>query len=264
MMQEAPIGEDDLQLYVDGRLTPDRLAAVEAYLADTADVAARVAAERRDVEALRRSLRALIDEPIPARLRPAAIRAARRRRLLGWARSAAAGLALLLLGAGGGWVLGQRSVATPGATVAASAVSGEAVAAYRTYVVEVAHPVEVRSDNEKHLIAWLSKRLGRPLMAPDLTSFGYALMGGRLLPASQGAAAQLMYEAKGGERLTLYVGAAGGGETAFRFFQDGDAATLAWLDQGYGFAVTAALSRDALTPIAEAVYRALDGAAGRG
>ncbi|MBP0652105.1 hypothetical protein J8J40_34095, partial [Mycobacterium tuberculosis] len=68
----------------------------------------------------------------------------------------------------------------------------------------------------------------------------------------------LMYEAKGGERLTLYVQAADGTETAFRFFQNGDAATLAWLDQGYGFAVTAALARDALTEIAEAVYNSLE------
>jgi anti-sigma factor RsiW len=257
-----PIGEDDLQRAVDGRLAPARAAEVEARLAEHPELVARVAAERRDVAALRRALAGIAEEPVPARLRPAAIRAARRQRRVAQMRMMAAGLALLMIGAGGGWWAGQRSP-QPAQTVA-SRVSGEAVAAYRTYVVEVAHPVEVRSDNEKHLIAWLSKRLGRQLAAPDLTPFGYSLMGGRLLPGDQGAAAQLMYEAKGGERLTLYVGAAQGGETAFRFFQEGDTATLAWLDQGYGFAVTAAMSRDALTPIAEAVYRALDGGAGKG
>lgn len=257
-----PIGEDDLQRAVDGRLPPERAGEVEARLAESPELAARVAAERRDVAALRRALAGIAEEPVPARLRPAAIRAARRQRRVYQMRMMAAGLALLLIGAGGGWWAGQRAPQAPQAV--ASRVSGEAVAAYRTYVVEVAHPVEVRSDNEKHLITWLSKRLGRQLAAPDLTPFGYTLMGGRLLPGDQGAAAQLMYEAKGGERLTLYVGAAKGGETAFRFFQEGETATLAWLDQGYGFAVTAAMSRDALTPIAEAVYKALDGGAGKG
>jgi hypothetical protein len=36
---------------------------------------------------------------------------------------------------------------------------------------------------EAHLIQWLSKRLGRQLIAPDLTAGGFQLMGGRLLPA---------------------------------------------------------------------------------
>lgn len=265
MTPERPIGEDDEQRHVDGRLAPDRLEAMAAYLAEHPEAARRIAMQRADVAALRRGLAAIAEAPVPERLRPEVVRArmnARAPQVGPVARFLVASIMLLAVGFGSGWVVGMRQGWTP--TALASRVSGEAVAAYRTYVVEVAHPVEVRSDNEKHLMAWLSKRLGRPLAAPDLSAFGYTLMGGRLLPGDQGAAAQLMYEATGGERLTLYVGAATGGETAFRFFQDGDAATLAWLDQGFGFAVTAALSRDALTPIAEAVYRALDGTAGRG
>ena len=46
-----------------------------------------------------------------------------------------------------------------------------------------------------------------------------------------------------------------GSETAFRFQRDGDAATFAWIDQGFGFAVTAPATREELLPIAEAVYR---------
>ena len=133
-------------------------------------------------------------------------------------------------------------------------VAQGATAAYRTFVVEVAHPVEVGAAQEAHLLQWLSKRLGRPLAAPDLSRFGYRLMGGRLLPAGDAAAAQLMYDDASGRRLTVYVRAASGTETAFRFQQEGDAATFAWIDQGFGFAVTATASRDELLPIAEAVY----------
>jgi anti-sigma factor RsiW len=121
-------------------------------------------------------------------------------------------------------------------------------------VVEVAHPIEVGAAQEAHLLQWLGKRLGRPLAAPDLSRFGYRLMGGRLLPAGSAAAAQLMYDDASGRRLTVYVRAASGTETAFRFQQEGDAATFAWIDQGFGFAVTAMASRDELLPIAEAVY----------
>ena len=43
-----PIGEEELQAFVDDRLAGPRRAAVEAYLADHQDVAGRVALERYD------------------------------------------------------------------------------------------------------------------------------------------------------------------------------------------------------------------------
>jgi anti-sigma factor RsiW len=137
-------------------------------------------------------------------------------------------------------------------------VASEAVSAYRTFVVEVAHPVEVGANNEQHLVRWLSKRLGRPLAMPNLSSFGYHLMGGRLLPATDGVAAQLMYEDEGGKRLTVYICSGDDGQTAFRFAKQGDVATFSWLDQGFGFAVSASLDRDRLLQVAQAVYQSLD------
>ena len=116
---------------------------------------------------------------------------------------------------------------------------------------------EVAATQEEHLLRWLSKRLGRPLVAPNLSKFGYQLIGGRLLSANEGAAAQLMYEDSSGQRLTIYVQAEQGIETAFRYWQAGDASTFAWIDQGFGFAVTARAPREQLLPIAETVYHAL-------
>ena len=84
-------------------------------------------------------------------------------------------------------------------------------------------------------------------------------MGGRLLPAGSAAAAQLMYDDASGRRLTIYVRAADGTETAFRFQKEGEASTFAWIDQGFGFAVTATATREELLPIAEAVYRGFEG-----
>ncbi|CAH1687338.1 Anti-sigma factor RsiW [Hyphomicrobiales bacterium] len=253
---QAPIGEDDLQSFVDGRLGGERLAVVEGYLEANSDIRTRVSLERQQRSALRGALQAKFSEPIPARLRVAAIRIARRQLWRRRAAGAAAALVLLAAGGLGGWFARGQSTAL---ALGTTSVTRDAVAAYRTFVVEVAHPVEVGAAQEAHLIRWLSKRLGRPLKAPDLTQFGFQLMGGRLLSADAGAAAQLMYETNGGRRLTVYVQATQGVETAFRFRQDGDAATFAWLDRGYGFAVTANSNRSELLPIAEVVYQSLDG-----
>lgn len=252
MTDDGPIVEDDLQAYVDGRLGDARRAAVEAHLAQNPDVRERVALDIRQRNALRGQLEGKAAEPVPPRLWIANIQATRRSTMLRRLTAIAASLLIFVVGAGTGWFAGHHETLAPPAT---AGVAQSASAAYRTYVVEVAHPVEVAATQEAHLLQWLSRRLGKPLRAPDLTPFGYRLMGGRLLPGDDSAAAQLMYDDASGKRLTLYVRAAHGSETAFRFQREGDAATFAWIDQGFGFAVTAPATREELLPIAEAVYR---------
>jgi len=250
------IGEDELQAFIDDRLDGERRAAVEAHLAAHPELRERIAAEQRQRALLRAGLQAKFDEPVPDRLRIANLRAARRGlRTRAWTNAAAAA-AIFVVGATAGWFAGGIAPqALPTAAAPTASVADGATAAYRTFVVEVAHPVEVGVQQEQHLLQWLSKRLGRKLAAPDLSRFGYRLMGGRLLPGGSGAAAQLMYDDASGRRLTIYVRAADGTETAFRFRKEGDASTFAWIDQGFGFAVTAMASREELLPIAEAVYR---------
>lgn len=251
----GPIGEDDLHAFVDGRLTGADRERVEAYLSLHPEAQERTARDRAYRDSLRAQLAAKFAEPIPARLRIANIGAANREARRRYLRAAAAAVVLFVAGAACGWSAGHFRPAASGA----EAVADHATAAYRTFVVEVAHPVEVKAAQEDHLLHWLSKRLGRELAAPDLSRFGYRLMGGRLLPGGSGAAAQLMYDDPDGHRLTLYVQAEPGTTTAFRFHRDGTASTFAWVDQGFGFAVTAPVSREELLPIAEAVYHRLDG-----
>ena len=253
----APVGDDDLAALVDGRLSPERRVAVEAWLGDHPEAAARVEAERAHRDELRARLAFKAAEPIPSRLRVANIRAGRRERASSRLRAIASAVALVAVGGLGGWVAKDLFEAGPGAGPSPVAFVSDAVGAYRTFVVEVAHPVEVRAGDEAHLVAWLSKRVGKPMKAPDLTGFGFRLMGGRVLPAGAGAAAMLMYDDDAGTRLTVYVRADKGAETAFQFMREDEVGTFTWLDRGFGFAVSAKTDRDRLLPIAEAVYRDL-------
>ena len=66
--REQPVTEDELHAYVDGELTADRRAAIEAWLAAHADDAAKVAAWRAQAEAIRARYGAVAQEPVPARL----------------------------------------------------------------------------------------------------------------------------------------------------------------------------------------------------
>jgi anti-sigma factor RsiW len=251
-MTGKPIGEDDLQAAIDGRLDEPRQRLVEAYLAAHPELAARVAEHREHRQALRARLQAKYDEPVPPRLRVAGILAARRsawRRRLG--RAAAAAL-LVLIGGAAGWTLrGATEVAA-----VRSPLTQEAIVAYRTYVVEARHPVEVDAGQEAHLVQWLSRRIGRPLKAPDLAAYGYKLMGGRLLPADVAPAAQLMYQNDRGERLTVYLRADPDHRgTSFRFAEEGGVAAFYWVDDGFGYAVSGPANRQALVRVAEAVYQ---------
>lgn len=255
---EAPLTEAEIQALVDDRLPPDRAEAARAALSADPELAARITAQRADRAALRAALDPIAAEPIPERLRLAHL--APRDGAFAPLRRIAASLALIGIGALGGWQIAERLPAP--AAQPMMRLAAEAQLAHAVYAVEVAHPVEVAvSDGdaaEPHLMAWLSKRLGHPLAAPDLSAQGFHLIGGRLLPADQGPAAQLMYEDASGQRVTLYVAATPGTETAFRFREGADGtASLVWLEAGLGFALSGPMDRATLWPLAEAAYHEL-------
>lgn len=257
----VPIGEDDLQAWMDGRLPLERRAAVDAWLAANPTAAARFRTMAEQREMLRDALRPQHDEPVPARLRVANLLAARHAARGHGQRRIAAAAAWLMLGGILGWtgnaLLPQRE--RPMVT--------EALAAHAVFAADAGRPVEVAAEQEAQLLRWLSARLGRSLVVPELRPAGYRLMGGRLLAGATGdPAAQLMYEGPRGLRLTLYLRAdrAGGG-AEFRY-AEGAANSVAafwWVDCGFGYAVAAeGLDRAALLDLAQAVHRQVTAAPG--
>jgi anti-sigma factor RsiW len=254
---DPPVEEDELHALIDGRLPPHRTAAVDAYLAAHPEAQARFSQYAEQREALRTALSQQAGGPTPDRLRVAHIREERRHRRYRQLAQIAAAVSLLILGGVAGWAV--RDVAGPfvasGAGTLAGVITADAIAAHRVYSVEVRHPVEVNADQETHLVQWLSKRLGRELTVPDLSPAGFRLMGGRLLPAEDGPAAQFMYENASGERLTLYLRVGVGGETAFRYHEEGGIGAFYWSDEGFGYAIAAKADRELLLRIAELVYK---------
>ena len=254
MIADPPIGEDDLNAFVDGRLGPERHALISRFLGDNPQLGNRVAADIAARNALRESLQFKAGEPIPARLRIANLAVERRAAPRHWLQFAAAGMLLVALGGLGGWFAHARFA---GASVAQreTPIAAEALTAHRVYTAETVHPVEVAAAQEAHLVQWLSRRLNHPLKAPNLSTQGFRLMGGRLLPTNSGAAAQLMYEDDAGARLTLYLRADGNAGTAFRFVQGQNASAFTWTEDGFGYAIAAQVDRAQLLTIAESVYQ---------
>ena len=99
------------------------------------------------------------------------------------ALAAAAAVVAFLVGGAAGWVARGASAAAPSSF---DTFTADALEAYKLYVVEVRHPVEVPGSERAHLTQWLSKRLGSELRIPDLQSIGLKLVGGRLLPGPTG------------------------------------------------------------------------------
>jgi anti-sigma factor RsiW len=243
----------DLHAYVDGRLDAGRAAELEAWLAGDPAAAARIEAWRRQQQELHRHYDAVLEEPVPERLRRAAGRSPWRPQAL------AAVVAWLVIGGTAGWQL--RGAPAPEARTAG--LVRQAVLAHAVYVPEVRHPVEVGADQEAHLVQWLSKRLGTAVRVPDLQAAGFKLVGGRLLPGETGPAAQFMYQDGAGRRVTLYLRHGGDArETAFRYAREGNVSAFYWVDRGAGYALAGDLPREDLLALAEAAYRQLEAAAG--
>lgn len=250
-----PVEESDLHGWVDGRLTPEREEAIEAYFAVHPDARERWRQYAEQRAALRAAFAAEVTGPLPARFRIPRLLQERRHRRQRWFIQIAAAVCLVVLGCLGGWV--ARDV-VPQMTSSTSAHLGraiiaDAIAAHRTFAVEVRHPVEVNAAQKADLVEWLSKRLGRPLVVPDLAAMGFRLMGGRLLPAESGPAAQLMYENDGGIRLTVYLQAGVAGEVKL-FRNDKDVGALYWSDEGLGCVIVGDATRAILRTVAATVY----------
>lgn len=242
-----PVTEDELHAFVDNELPPERRGDVEAWLTTHPDDAARVRSWRAMADALHARYDAVADEPVPKRLEIERLAHQPRRWMYG---AVAATLMAFIAGGGVGW-LAHGVAASPSAF---RSLTVDALDAHRLYVVEVRHPVEVPGSERAHLQAWLTKRCGWEVRAPELDATGLKLVGGRLLPGPTGPASFLMYESASGERFTIYTAKASAEATQMRYAKQDSDGALFWADRGVAYVVSGSSDRERLTQVARLVY----------
>lgn len=257
MTDQNALTDADLLDYASELLPADMMSSMATRLASDPVAQATLAEWQRQDAAIEALYHPVAREPVPDRLSDVIRRAeaedAARARGRPQARLwlVAATIAALTVGTGAGWF--ARDLTTPAA--ASQTLAANAMRAYDTYVVEVAHPVEVAASDAEHLNAWMSKRLGHETRPPDFNAAGFTLMGGRIVPSDQGAAALYMYDNAEGQRITLYIAPQGASSTtSFQFALEGSTQSFYWMDRDLSYAVVGTVPREVLRRIALAAY----------
>lgn len=250
----APIGEDELHALVDGQLDPARAEVVERYLAARPEEAARLRAFIAQRDALRAALAFKAAEPTPARLRIAHLRSARHRAaVLRW-RAIAAAAVLLLAGAGFGWtVRGTLDVAMPVAD------PGAAPAALHRALADPGQRLEA-SARDIDLVGWLRAKTGETIPVPRLVGYGFTPDLAWVLPGADGPSVMLRFMDPDGTAVSVWRRPTHDPVPRQLRCADepGGLVTYTWSDGRHLHAVTAALPRERLRPIALAVERAME------
>ncbi len=244
-----PVDDATLNAWVDGRLAEGRRLEVEAAFAADTELAQRARAWRAQNDLLREGFDAWLEEPVPARRVDAARPARARRNWLPWAASVAA----LAVGLSCGWGARDALLSREGVP---TTFAREAAFAHAIYSADQRRPVEVAASDAQSLVTWLTRRVGQTAIAPNLSSIGYELVGGRLIAGNARPTALLMYENAAKQRLTLQWRklAARTEETQFRYDVENGVGVFYWIDDNCAYAISGTVDRRDLLAVAQMVY----------
>jgi anti-sigma factor RsiW len=264
--QHASISDDELHAYVDGTLSETRRVEVEQALERNPELAARVSDYFSLNALLHERYDRLLSDPVPKRLQLAARRPWRE--AVNWPQFAGMAAALLLgVGIGMGTQMGKYGLSQLASHSDTRNVSldesemfaRQAALAHVVYMPAVDRPAEIGADREQDFVQWLSNRLGVDVHPPILAKAGFELMGGRLLPSSDGPTALFMYRDAKGERVTLFISRrkVNSNTTAFKLYKDGPVNVFYWVDGDFGYAVSGGIDREVLLELSHNVYEQL-------
>ena len=264
-MAEDGVSDSELNALVDGELDAARQAEIEAWLAEDPEAAQRVARYRAQNAGLHALYDDILNEELPPRT--VALLDGRRAGVPAWAAVAAA-VALFVVGAAGGWLV-RGEVAPDGAAQLAAA---KAVQPIDTQVLmqraSMAHVVsrqdELRtpaSGGPAAMADYISDRMGKPVRVPSLDSFGYDMVGGRVLPDTDGPAAQFVFAGENGRKISLYVRSEQASGVDITYALADDLSMFYWNDSDRSYALVTRIDdeagREALLTAAKAVHRQL-------
>ncbi|TVR97463.1 MAG: hypothetical protein EA406_09530 [Rhodospirillales bacterium] len=218
-MIPPPFSVDDIEDYVNGRLSLDRLDDFETALEHDRALAAAVRACRRRNAALRRLGADILVESVPERL----TRVARSAASAGTSRSAFATatwqslpsgprtrrmamgtLALaFVIGVTVGWA-GHDAVVPP--ALACDPIVRDVTTGFSAAPERVRNLLPFPEGRQNELMEWLDKAVGRSVARPDLSPFGYRFVGGTLIPGYECASGVLVYhDGDGDDYLGIFI-----------------------------------------------------------
>jgi len=233
MSEHEPLSELDLLAYADGLLDkdPQRKARVEQGLAGAPEAAERVAAYRRQTEALRAAYGPRASEPAPDRLydvlKPAA--APSRRRVAGM--RAAAMVAITVAAGLAGWQLGKGS--GPEQQLSQERLpSVLREAALDERVRWQTLPMTAGGLGSGGVLRWERNGVALSLPAPDLSAMGYALTGRRNFSIGETRAVALRYAGANAANLRLLIAPVSSGEAQTVAVTETGGLRMAYWSQG--------------------------------
>ncbi len=243
--------EHELQAYVDGQLDGDEAIRIERYLTDNPAERARIDSYRDQKALLGAALRPDAEEGGPdeaprlAQLESQlASRLKRRRSWLTLPRAAAAAT-LFFLGAGSHALLQEyQDWRLPPVVEAATK-------AHEVFGNDTERPVELRASARRQMASWFEQHLGAEVELPDLSGLGLHFVGGRLLTSVDGPMAQLLYQDRGANRLTVYLsGGRAGSEDDVQIVKVANYTAGYWQEGDFTYTIVADMESDDLREIA--------------
>ena len=256
MNDQSPLSEELLiwlSAYVDGELTEEERAKVDAMAVKDARISEELNALFILNDDLKEAFGGLLHEPIPEALSltrevpeaglisPINAPSDEMVQAANTNRAPLASLAAMLafgamLGVGAMWF--TTTPAEPIQVAAARSWLGEVAEYHQVYARQTRHLVEVPASEKDHIETWLSKEVGFEFKVPDLAAAGFTFQGARLLVAAGKPVAQLMYTDANGAVIALCGLQNGSGTpagTALRAFGDVHMAT--WKNETGSFAI---------------------------
>ncbi|MDG2268912.1 MAG: hypothetical protein P8M28_00670 [Alphaproteobacteria bacterium] len=206
-------------------------------------------------------LHALYDDILHEELPPkiAAALETRRSGVPPWAAMAAA-IALFVVGAAGGWMV-RGETETTQQLASAPPIDTQELMVRASMAHVVSHEDELRSASNGGTAAvgdYLADRMGKPVKVPSLDSFGHRLVGSRVLPDTNGPAAQFVFSDESGRKVSLYVRGEEADGVNITYALADDLSMFYWNDSDRSYAMVTRVDdeqgREALLTAAKAVY----------
>lgn len=244
----VPISETDLHALIDGELSPERAAAVEAAVARDPALAARVSCFRADKLALITAYTPLAHAPVPAALLAAARGGAsalparkRRGRYLVLAGAVALAASVLL----------TLTHHAPRDSAIQQALAAREQASTPSRTLTGRDPVTIAAADRA-----MSEMLGMPTRVPDLARSGFILVSADIYGSTHPDAVQLRYEDTGRRLFTVFLRPSAGPDT-FKVTEAGPVRLCVWQNEDLTAIMTGAMSTPELFRLASLTYSSL-------